>query len=140
MIGKVQDLVSAAVVVKAADTAASGGAKTEALEASSPVDEAAKVELSGAEKGAAREKPKGDEPEHKMDEKAVDLMTEELNELMEKIDCDLKFKYDKDVDMMSVKMVSKETEEVIKEFPPEEMVKNIKQAREWIGAFLDRNA
>ena len=67
-------------------------------------------------------------------------MTKELNELMDKINCNLQFKYHKDVDMLSVKMIDKSTEEVIKELPPEEMIENIAKAREWIGAFLDKNA
>ena len=75
-----------------------------------------------------------------MDENSVSLMTKELNELMSKINCDLRFQYHKEVDVMSVKMVDKSTDEVIKEFPPEEMVKNMIKAKEWIGAFLDRNA
>ena len=76
----------------------------------------------------------------KMDEKSVDLMTKELNELMDKIDCNLAFKYNKDVDVMTVKMIDKETKEVIKEFPPEEMVKSMVKTKEWIGAFLDEHA
>ena len=75
-----------------------------------------------------------------LDEDAVSLMTDELNELMDKINCNLEFKYNKDVDVMTVKMIDKASEEVIKEFPPEEMVKNMIKAKEWIGAFLDRNA
>ena len=75
-----------------------------------------------------------------LDEGSVSAITEELNELMDKINCDISFKYHKDVDMMSVSMVDKKTDEVIKELPPEEMIENIKKAREWIGAFLDKNA
>jgi len=78
--------------------------------------------------------------EKKMDENSVSLMTKELNELMSRINCNLQFRYHKDVDVMSVRMLDKHTGELIKEVPPEEMVKNIAKAREWIGAFLDRNA
>ena len=76
----------------------------------------------------------------KLDEKSVSMITKELNELMDKINCDIAFKYHEDVGMMSVSMVNKKTDEVIKELPPEEMIDNIKNAREWIGAFLDKNA
>ena len=41
---------------------------------------------------------------------------------------------------MSVKMIDKKTDEVIKEYPPEEMVEGMIRAQEWLGAFLDRNA
>ena len=63
-----------------------------------------------------------------------------VNELMDKIDCNLAFKYNKDVDVMTVKMIDKETKEVLKEFPPEEMVKSMVKTKEWIGAFLDEHA
>ena len=64
----------------------------------------------------------------------------ELNELMSKLNCDLEFKYHKEVNVMSVKMIDKKTDEVIKEYPPEEMVEGMIRAQEWLGAFLDRNA
>ena len=42
--------------------------------------------------------------------------------------------------VMSVKMIDKATQEVIKECPPEDMIKGMIKAKEWIGAFLDKNA
>ena len=41
---------------------------------------------------------------------------------------------------MSLKMVNKTTKEVIREYPPEDMVKGLIRAQEWLGAFLDKNA
>lgn len=73
-----------------------------------------------------------------LDEEAVDFMTKELNELMSKINCNIEFTYHEDAGMMSVKMVDKETQEVIKELPPEEMIENMMKAKDWLGAFLDR--
>ena len=67
-------------------------------------------------------------------------MTEELNELMSRINCNLEFSYNKEAGMMSVKMINKETQEVIKELPPEEMLENIVKAKDWLGAFIDENA
>ena len=75
-----------------------------------------------------------------MTEEAVSRMTEELNELMSRINCNLEFSYNKEAGMMSVKMVNKETQEVIKELPPEEMLENIVKAKDWLGAFIDENA
>ena len=71
-------------------------------------------------------------------EETVSSMTDQLNELMSKINCDLQFSYNKEVDMMSVKMMDKKTGEVIKEYPPEELIESMVKAKEWIGAFLDR--
>ena len=67
------------------------------------------------------------------------MMTEAFNELMSKIDCNLEFQYHKEVNLMSIKMVDKRTNEVIKEVPPEEMIENMVRAKDWLGAFIDEN-
>ena len=66
-------------------------------------------------------------------------MTETFNELMSKINCNLEFKYNKEVNLMTIKMVDKRTNEVIKEVPPEEMIENMVRAKDWLGAFIDKN-
>ena len=75
-----------------------------------------------------------------MDEKATKNMTEELNKAMERANSNLEFKYHKEVNMMSVAVVDKESGKVIKELPPEEMVNNMIKSKIWIGAFLDKIA
>ena len=60
-----------------------------------------------------------------------------LNELMEKTNVNLEFDYKKEVNLMSVKMVEKGTDKVIKEFPPEEMLETMIKTRDWLGAFID---
>ena len=156
MIGKVQDLVSAAVVFNAVDTASRGAADTQQQTApdvstqpapppktDAPVQAGGDSRKLGADDQNAdvrRAEKQAEDQNQKMDEKSVDLMTKELNELMDKIDCNLAFKYNKDVDVMTVKMIDKETKEVLKEFPPEEMVKSMVKTKEWIGAFLDEHA
>ena len=157
MIGKMQDLVSAAVVFNAVDSASRGATEKQqqtAPEVSSqpatpppksdaPVQAGGDSRKLGADDQNAdvrRAQKQAEDQQQKMDEKTVDLMTKELNELMDKIDCNLAFKYNKDVDVMTVKMIDKETKEVLKEFPPEEMVKSMVKTKEWIGAFLDEHA
>ena len=147
MIGKVQDVMAGAIVIGAADKAASSASKAENTQpqSASAVTETERMQDEWNANGglapidsADQQKVNGEEP--RLDEKSVSLITDELNELMEKINCDIAFKYHKEVNMMSVSMINKKTEEVIKELPPEEMIENIKKAREWIGAFLDKNA
>lgn len=144
MIGRVQDVMAGAIVLGAADRAASSKhIEREAARAAQKQQEV--EELTDIEKmqddwnnGV---KFDGEKTERKpLDEDHVSAITKELNELMDKINCDISFKYHKDVDMMSVSMIDKKTDEVIKELPPEEMIENIEKAREWIGAFLDKNA
>ena len=141
MIGKVQDMMAGAIVLGAADKAASSKAvEREATRQQQTVTETTDIEKLQDEwnNGVEFDGEKIDTPP--LDEGSVSQITKELNELMDKINCDISFKYHKDVDMMSVSMVDKKTDEVIKELPPEEMIENIKKAREWIGAFLDKNA
>lgn len=147
MIGKVQDVMAGAIVIGAADKAASSASKAANAQpqSASAVSETERMQDEWNANGglapvdaADQQKVNGADPG--LDEKSVSLITDELNELMEKINCDIAFKYHKEVNMMSVSMINKKTEEVIKELPPEEMIDNIKKAREWIGAFLDKNA
>ena len=153
MIGKVQDIVSAAVVVGAVDATRSVANDSNSQSASAQSakhDTATQSALapskvqgtneSNASENNVNQKKEESQEKEPMSESSVDMMTQELNELMDKINCDLQFSYNKDVDMMSVKMVDKKTEEVIKEFPPEEMLENMAKAKEWIGAFIDKNA
>ena len=151
MIGKVQDVVSAAVVIGAADTAVNSAGTDDTRNApAAPLngDEtgiqatAPQTQVQSAD-SPDQDKTKADADKQKknpMDEKTVSQMTKELNKLMSKINCDLEFQYHKEVNVMSVKMIDKSTQEVIKEYPPEDMIKGMIKAKEWIGAFLDRNA
>ena len=148
MIGKVQDIVSAAVVIGAADKAGSGESASaikpegvqgaaQAAASKNKLNKASSIEDLMQKDDPAQQKKEDD---FKMDEESVENMTNELNELMDKINCDLEFKWNKEVDLMTVTMVDKKTKETIKEFPPEDMIKNMINAKEWIGAFLDKNA
>ena len=144
MIGKVNDMVSGAVVIGsmtqdyAAGTAAQrsqdqGGASA------APVDELQKAQQEegmGVQETVEANAQKKEEPK----EEDMQEMIKELNELMSRINCNLEFSYHKEVNVMSVKMIDKSTHEVIKELPPEEMIDNMIQAKDWIGAFLDKNA
>ena len=146
MIGKIQDIVTAAVVTAAVgnntqNTVDNGteqaAAQANSAEASQQNAVVQNTQNTDAQNGKQKDsKQKKD----KMDEKAVNEMTKELNKLMSKINCDLEFQYHKEVNLMSVKMIDKATQEVIKECPPEDMIKGMIKAKEWIGAFLDKNA
>ena len=146
MVGKIQDIVSASIVAGAAERVSSTTATTQAPEKQEPkvqrvedTGDTQKLKFNQAEEQEDPLKAREEEQEP-MDEKTVSYMMEELNELMSKINCNLEFQYHKDVNMMSVRMLDKKTHEVIKEVPPEEMLDQMAKAREWLGAFLDKNA
>ncbi len=160
MVGRLQDIVTAAVVIGAAEHVRTGGSKSEkSTQPSSSISDSqnssnAKVIFdtkdykvddveSIFEKDENPQSKVDEEDFHlepgTLDEETVSLMTEQLNELMDKINCNLEFKYNKEVNMMTIKMIDKKTQEVIKEVPPEEMIENMIKAKDWLGAFIDQN-
>ena len=161
MIGKVQDLVSAAVVIgaaestpgineAAADAAASTSSQNQQPDQAQTETPAASVDILSQVKNAAngtdtaqdgktdKNKQDGGLDDKKLDEESVSYITQELNKLMSRINCNLEFQYHKEVDMMSVKMLDKKTGDVLKEVPPESLIKHMIKAKDWLGAFLDK--
>lgn len=108
---------------------------------SNEVKQANAVKAQDAQTGNEEEKKKQQEGHialGTMSEENVSQMTEIFNRLMDKINCDVEFQYNKELDLFNVKMIDKKTNEVIKEFPPEEMIENMIKAKDWLGAFIDR--
>ena len=142
MIGRVNDVVSGAVVIgamtqdNAAGTAAQRQEQSGALAPAESLQDNQQDEKMGVQENVEANAQKKEEPK----EEDMQEMMKELNELMSRINCNLEFSYHKEVNVMSVKMIDKATNEVIKELPPEEMIDNMIQAKDWIGAFLDKNA
>ena len=159
MVGRMQDIVTAAFVIGAAEHVNTGNAKkNESVQSDITKDsQTAKVIIDTKDFKKVDEtedifekddnlQNKAQEEENDfhlepgtLDEETVSLMTEQLNELMGKINCNLEFKYNKEVNLMSIKMIDKKTNEVIKEVPPEEMIENMIKAKDWLGAFIDKN-
>jgi len=148
---EIQNLMSASIIVGAAtaspapEKASEGTAVESSSQQAAPLAEAPEAKALAMDANAAAQQQEGKndgqgKDKNKLDEDSVSMLTKELNELMSQINCDLEFKYNKEVDLMTVKMVDKKTNEVLREYPPEEMVENMIKAREWLGAFLDRQA
>lgn len=154
MIGRMQDMVTAAVVVSAAenkaprytgtkgasnDTGAKQGEENAAVKSASQPDVADAITAANDVENNSPDQQNSEEQEgNPLAPEFVSEMTKELNDLMSKLNCDLEFKYHQEVDIMSVQMIDKKTKEVIKEYPPEEMVKGMIKAKDWLGAFLDK--
>ena len=146
MVGKLNDMVSAAVVVDSTDKlnsiSSQDFAKIKPIDTQPSSTSTIKPQpqsLTSAKDEEQQEKEKeGRLQPGTMSEESVNNMTETFNELMDKINCNIEFSYNKDADMLNVKMIDKETKEVIKEFPPEEMIENMIKAKDWLGAFIDR--
>lgn len=150
VVGKLQDVVSAAVVVNAAEryNANAQSANQNAQTAQNFESPAAAVNTQSRfivdgksiqTDADANKKAKDDvevQIKQPMEEKDLKNITQELNKLMRKINANLEFNYHKEAGMFSVALVDKETNEVIKELPPEEMIKNIAKGKIWIDAFI----
>ncbi len=147
-VGKLHDVFSAAVVVNAAErsnTNAQGAyqnpqgfnspaATVENSQGSFIVD--AKSIQTDAETNKKVQDDVDVQLKQPMDEKTLENITQELNKLMSKINANLHFNYHKEAGMFSVSLVDKESGDVIKELPPEEMVKNIVKGKIWMDAFI----
>ena len=143
MVGKLNDMVSAAVVVDSSSK--TGGAlSSQDFAQIKPVE--TQPSSTSALKAQSLQEAKEEEQKEKegrlapgtMSEESVNNMTETFNELMDKINCDVEFNYNRKANMFNVKMIDKKTNEVIKEFPPEEMIENMIKAKDWLGAFIDK--
>lgn len=152
MVGKLSDMVTAAVVVDSTPKVKSSDAQSQNVTAQAqPVEKApsqsSMLKLQDVKQEDLLKKGEDDKKQKEdrlkpgtMSEEAVSQMTEAFNKLMSKINCNLEFSYNKEVDLFNVKMIDKETKKVIKEFPPEEMIENMIKSKEWLGAFIDRMA
>ena len=145
MVGKIQDIVSASIVAGAAERVSDTSSRMKTADYNDQEQQVKRIDdVQNAPKynqAEEQEDPLEEREEREpMDEETVSYMMQELNELMSKINCNLQFQYHKEVNMMSVRMLDKKTHEVIKEVPPEDMLDQMAKAREWLGAFLDKNA
>lgn len=100
------------------------------------ISEAAKAKTEAAE-AEQKEKAGKDKP---IDESQMTYLMKEINRIMSRMNCNIAFEYHKEVDVMSVRMLEKKTGKLIKEMPPEYMIKGMEKTREWIGTFLDQPA
>lgn len=100
------------------------------------ISEAAKAKSEAAE-AERKEKAGKDKP---VNESQMTYLMKEINRIMSRMNCNIAFEYHKEVDVMSVRMLEKKTGKLIKEMPPEYMIKGMEKTREWLGTFLDQPA
>lgn len=98
----------------------------------------------GAAHNKIEEKPQKDIDELKNHEsrekvkKELEKVTAELNKAMDPFSSDIKFKFDSKADELTVKVVDKNTDKVVKEFPPKEALKLMEKVRELVGILFDK--
>ena len=62
---------------------------------------------------------------------------ETFKEYLDKLPSDLKFNFDKDTDRLILKIVNPVTKEVVKQYPPDELLTMVKHLREMTENFAD---
>jgi uncharacterized FlaG/YvyC family protein len=68
-------------------------------------------------------------PDIEVSEETVSQVADAFNDLMNKINCDLKLSYNKEANMINVKVLDKEGN-IIREYPSDEMMKHFAEAEE----------
>lgn len=139
MVGKLNDMVTAAVVVDSAPKVQASDVQSKPVaDIKAPASSIKPQDAQAAKEEEKKKQQEGRLQPGTMSEESVMNMTETFNKLMDKINCNIQFSYNREADVLNVKMIDKETNEVIKEFPPEEMIENMIKAKDWLGAFIDK--
>lgn len=83
--------------------------------------------------------------DEKSDNKGFNLTDEKLkeikdatNKVLAEINIKLDFSYDKELNRMVVKVINKENGKVVRQIPPEEMLKIAKRMEEMVGVLMDK--
>ena len=78
--------------------------------------------------------------ENAFSEDYLQSQIDEMNKGMEAFNTALHFKFHEETGIMMVRFVDKNTNEVIKEYPPEEFLEKKARIKEFIGMILDEKA
>ncbi len=74
----------------------------------------------------------------KLTTKDIEKLKEDTNRVLAQINIQLDFTVDKDLKRIVVKVIDKETGKVIRQIPPEEMLKIAKRMEEMSGVLIDK--
>ena len=151
MISKIQDALGAAAVMQMTDLAVGGSSAPAPVAPANSGQQAATtgVENPAASSPASEASPAAVVDEHLSTQLQAREISEAANTKSEAAEAERKEKPDKDKpvveyhkeeDVMSVRMLEKKTGKLIKEMPPEYMIKGMEKTREWLGTFLDQPA
>lgn len=98
--------------------------------------------LMGVNQGATKKNDlnaSSDEKKKKeLSKEDVAAMSDALNKFMEQANCDIEFKYCQKLDRLTMQVVDRKTKEIIKEFPPKQMLDVLIGIKEWVGVLIDK--
>ncbi|MHC1759568.1 MAG: flagellar protein FlaG [Negativicutes bacterium] len=70
----------------------------------------------------------------------LQTVTADLTKFMQSLNTDIEFSLHEKANRMMVRVVDSKTHDVLKEFPPEELLDTIGAIRDYVGALLDKKA
>ncbi len=70
--------------------------------------------------------------------KELQKVVQELNEAMNPLNTNLEFKFNSKVDELTVLVVDKKNNEIIREFPPKDALRLMEKMRELVGMLFDK--
>ncbi len=98
---------------------------------------AVKKTFSNEENLKGKKEKAGDIEEKEPSKNSMDAAMSELNRKLVMQDTRCEYRYDEDTNRVAIKVIDKDTDEVIKEIPPEETLESIKKIWEIAGIIID---
>ncbi|WP_019851160.1 flagellar protein FlaG [Desulfitobacterium sp. PCE1] len=90
-----------------------------------------------SEAGKNQSQP-GDKGKEELTREDANRLTERLNQFIVTIDSDLQFELHEETQRLIVKFINKKDNQVIKEFPPHELLDTLAAIRDYVGLLLDK--
>lgn len=85
----------------------------------------------------SKEEKSGDIEEKEPSKNSMDAAMSDLNRKLAMKNTRCEYRYDEDTNRVAIKVIDKDTDEVIKEIPPEETLESIKKIWEIAGIIID---
>lgn len=79
-----------------------------------------------------------DQGKEELTREDINKLTDHLNKFMTTINADLQFELHEETKRMMVRFVNKKDHQVIKEFPPKELLDTLAAIRDYVGLLLDK--
>lgn len=98
---------------------------------------AAKKTFSNEENLKGKKEKAGDIEEKDPSKNSMDAAMSDLNRKLAMKNTRCEYRYDEDTNRVAIKVIDKDTDEVIKEIPPEETLESIKKIWEIAGIIID---
>lgn len=91
-------------------------------------------------KAAPKPKPELEMPEKPVSREQIRRNAELVSEAVSRLNHGVRFEIDDSSDTIITKVIDRETNEIIRQYPPEEMLDIARRLREYVGVLLDIEA